>query len=153
MNIDSLRLEKTAAGFFIIITFFMTAIAGTPTTTNDYVKFSINVKEKSIKAGAQGTLQISLMPKKGIHINLVPPITIALDSEIIVTTVGKPSISKIDSFLNPQKPIEQSIHLPQKIKAGTIDIKGTITYFYCSDTEGWCSRFKQPFTATVSVRK
>ncbi len=127
--------------------------AGTSPVTNEYVKSTISVKEKSIKAGTRGTLLISLVPKKGIHINLTPPIVITLDSASTIEAIGKLGISKIDSFLNPLKPIEQSIQLSKKIKPGSIDIKGIITYYYCSDAEGWCSRFKQPFSVTVKVTK
>ena len=141
----------------IIIGICVFQIAASPYSgidpANEYVGFSISLKEKSVKAGGSGTLLISLQPQKGIHVNVNPPITIAFDSSDIVAPVGKLEIPRIDTLLNTSKPIKQTIRVSRQVKSGTAAIKGTITYFYCSESEGWCSRFKQPFDVAIKVKK
>ena len=35
---------------------------------------------------------------------------------------------------------------------GSSGISGTLTYYYCSDSEGWCRREKKQFTVAVTVK-
>ncbi|MBI1808057.1 MAG: hypothetical protein HYR76_13540, partial [Ignavibacteria bacterium] len=72
-----------------------------------------------------------------------------------VTLSGKPELvgMKVDTseYLDASKPIKQSFTLAKSTKAGSLSFKGTLTYFFCSDADGWCSRFKQPIDVTVTV--
>ena len=121
--------------------------------TNEHVKFSVALKEKSLKAGTAGNLLIRLQPKKGIHVNLKPAPSIAFDSTSLIVHAGTLTIPKADTFLNALKPILQPITLDYSVKPGTVTLKGTVTYYYCSDADGWCSRFKQPFELSVNILK
>jgi hypothetical protein len=132
---------------------FVAAEEPTKTPVNEHVKFSITLKERSLKTGGAGNLLIRLQPKKGIHINLKPAISIAYDSTGIIARTDTPMIPATDTFLNTSKPIQQHIMLASGLKPGKAVIKGVVTYFYCSDAEGWCSRFKQSFELPVRVVK
>lgn len=138
----------------LLLISFISAVAGTApgTQTNKQVAFTASLKETSVKAGSAGTLLIRLRPQKGIHINLKPAITIIVDSTDGILRSGTPNIPKADSFLNTSKPIVQQIVLPAGLKKGKAFISGTVTYFFCSDAEGWCSRFAQPFKVPLTVR-
>ncbi len=138
---------------FFTVTIAIVVRAQTPLQSNEHVKFSISLKEKSLRPGATGNLLVRLQPKRGIHINLKPPISIAIDSSAIIARAGTPDIPKADTFLNSSKPIKQPFTLTKNAKRGAAVLKGTITYFYCSDADGWCSRFKQPFEVMVKVAK
>ena len=140
-------LQLTLAGSIFVFG------SGNPKTDNDYVKTVINLKQQKLKPGASGEILIYLKPKKGIHININPKIEVKLDSSGIIASTGNlviPQAPKTSS-LDPAKPIKQSFKLSHNIKPGRAILKGTLTYYYCSDAEGWCSKFKQPVELTIIV--
>jgi len=126
---------------------------GISPATNEYVKAEVSLKEKSLKAGAESELIIWLRPKKGFHINLRPPIEIKLDSSSAFTLAGKPDIPKSakNEYLDTSRPIKQTFVLSRDLKPGSVQLKGMLTYFYCSGSGGWCSKFKQPIDLTFTV--
>jgi hypothetical protein len=52
-------------------------------------------------------------------------------------------------YLDPSKAIVQRFTVDTPPRSGPVTLKGILTYYYCSDAEGWCSRFRQPFTVTL----
>ena len=125
------------------------------TASNEYVKINTVVKEHSLKAGAKGTLLFTFIPKKGIHINIEQPMSLKLDSAALVSRVGDlvvPQSAKKE-IMNDKKPVKQAFTISTNVNPGEIHIKGILTYFYCSDEEGWCSRFKQPIDVTLTIKK
>jgi len=141
--------------FVLLLTFNLSLIAGESPKSNESVKFEISVKPKSMKAGSGGELLISLKPKEGIHINLNPPITFKFDSTDSVAPSGKLIFSKTANaeYLDVSKPIKQSFTLSKKMKPGPLHLKGAFTYFYCSGTDGFCARFKQPVDIIITIVK
>lgn len=142
----------------VVLSTFITqfSVAGDkPTPANEYVKFELSLDQKKLKPGTNGQLLISLMPKKGIHINLQPPLDLMLEKNPAITLAGKPELARVrvdtSDYLDASKPIKQSFTLAKSAKKGSVTLKGTLTYFYCSDSEGWCSRFKQPINLTLTV--
>jgi len=141
--------------FFLLLTSSFYLIAGESPTSNESVKFKLSVKLKSKKAGSSGELVFSLKPKDGIHITLNPPMMFKLDSTDAVTIVGdlKYSKSEKSEYLDASKPVRQSFTLSNKIKTGPLHVKGTLTYFYCSGTDGYCAKFKQPVDVVIKIVK
>jgi len=130
-------------------------LAGDASKVNEYVKVDIKVKQKYMKPGETGELKITFKPKSGIHINLDPPLSIKIDSTADVRSSGKFDIPKSTKkgYFDITKTAKQQFTLSRKITSGTVLLKGMLSYFYCSDTDGWCSRFKQPFEFTISIKK
>ncbi|TAK61388.1 MAG: hypothetical protein EPO24_05830 [Bacteroidetes bacterium] len=122
---------------------------------NKHVTFKASIVETSLKAGMTGTLQLTLTPTKGIHINLDPPMNVIMDSSASIGNVEKLTIPKNEKtgYLDASKPVTLKFKLAANVKPGKLNLKGTFTYFYCSDAEGWCNRFKQPIDVTVTVSK
>ncbi|HUL42723.1 MAG TPA: hypothetical protein VLY03_00030 [Bacteroidota bacterium] len=138
----------------LIVLFTASAIAGgNPPTQNSYVQCRVQTKQKNLQPGSSGELLITLKPQEGIHINLQPAIDVKLDSSVAVTAVGKTEIPRqaTANYLDTSIPVKQSFAVPKSAQPGNIVVRGTITYFYCSDAEGWCSRFKQPFLVNLTV--
>lgn len=122
---------------------------------NRHVKFSLTPISQTVQAGGTGEIIISLKPDKGIHINLQPSIDLRLDSTAGVRESGALQLRKLDTanYLDPSKPLRQLFTVAKTQRPGTLTLRGTLTYYYCSDAEGWCSRFKQPVALTVIVKK
>lgn len=144
--------------FLIVIVFLFSSSASSgdrPPAQNTYVQFHVQIKEKSLKPGATGELLISLRPQEGIHINLQPAIDVKLDSSALVTLVGKMEVPRQSAanYLDASMPIRQEFMVPKSAQSGNMRFRGTITYYYCSDAEGWCSRFKQAFLVDLTVAR
>lgn len=129
-------------------------LAGDAKKTNEYVKVEITLKQKEFKAGTTGEILVNFKPKDEIHINLDPPISVSFDSGTAISTTGKPVTTKgvKSEYLDVSKPVSQKFTLSKRMKSGTHALKGTLTYFYCSGNDGWCSRFKEPFEFTIKVK-
>lgn len=120
---------------------------------NKYVHVYTSVKPATIKAGGNAEILFTFATQEGIHINLDPPIEVELDKKF--ATLGKLDVPKAKGieYLNLKKPVKQSFTLNKKLKPGKHLLKGTLTYFYCSDEEGWCSRFQQAIQLNIVVEK
>jgi len=72
-------------------------------------------------------------------------------SAIRLNTVGYLPKAEKTGYLDTKRPIKYSFTLDNKIKKGKHTLKGTVRYFFCSDTEGWCNRSSQPIQLTFTV--
>ena len=128
---------------------------GRTTSDNKYVQVSFSLRERQLRAGSNGLLLINLQPKKGIHVNLEPPPSVTFDTTDVLSAAGKLDVPKSEKtkFLDGSRAMKQPFTLSRKLKPGPVTLTGSLTYFYCSDAEGWCSRFKQPVELTINVMK
>jgi hypothetical protein len=144
--------------YTILVFLVLTAtllIAGDKSKTNEFVAVKVTAQKSTLKAGSTGELIVNFKPKSGIHINFDPPVTVKLDSAEAVTASGKtivPPPTK-DKYLDITKPVRQQFTISKSVKPGKVTLKGIISYFYCSGSDGWCSRFKQPFEVSLTVVK
>lgn len=120
---------------------------------NEYVQVYTSVKPANIKAGGTAEILFTFATQEGIHINLDPPIEVELDKNIAALSKLDVPKAKGSEYLNLKKPVKQSFTLNKKLKPGKHQLKGTLTYFYCSDEEGWCSRFQQTIQLNIVVEK
>ena len=126
---------------------------GVATRSNEFVECTVSTRPSTLKPGATGMLFITLKPKKGIHVNLTPPLSVIIDSSDVVAASAKREIPKAKKYLNTAKPIRYTFTLSPTARTGEATIKGTLTYFYCSDAEGWCSKFTLPIAQKITVVK
>ncbi|MBI2427270.1 MAG: hypothetical protein HYV29_00455 [Ignavibacteriales bacterium] len=120
-------------------------------TTNDHVKVQMQAPSK-ISPAKVSDIKIFFTPNDGIHINTEPMFELKLDKDSHFEISGEPRYGKNEKgYLDITKPIEFSIKTKNGIQPGTYPFKGNLFYFYCSDTEGWCNRFKQPVELTITV--
>jgi hypothetical protein len=122
---------------------------------NKYVSFEISLKDSNLKAGTTGELQILLTPKKGFHINMIPPIQIIFEKSKHFESFGKPYVPAAEdtAYLDASKPVRQSFKLAKFIKEKSFTLKGTLNYYYCSESDGWCSKYSQPIEIGITVIK
>lgn len=96
-----------------------------------------------IKAGQPGAVTVSFVLVKGFAINHKPPISLKL------TSISGVSLAKTDFATpeeDPKSKDEYYVDLPSitvpvsASKAGKYEIPGKLTYFFCSKSDGFCSR-------------
>ncbi|MDI6765782.1 MAG: hypothetical protein QME52_03035 [Bacteroidota bacterium] len=148
-------MKKIFLLFFVILSTISTINAIEPEKENKDVKVEFSLKQKTVNAGATGELLITFKTKKDIHINLDPPMKVKLDSTDVIATVGKLILPKTgkSEYLDISKPVKLQFGISKKAKPGTIRLRGLLTYFYCSGTDGLCSRVKQPIDISLIVSK
>lgn len=120
---------------------------------NEYVQVNYLIKPSILKPGDEAKLIINFQPTKGILINLKPPITLEIDNKVATLKNIELPKSKSGEYLDHNKPVTQTIKLNKNLKPGKVKIKGNLTYFYCSEKEGWCTKTKQPIELNITVKK
>jgi hypothetical protein len=129
------------------------ALAEDP-SANEHVKLEVRPSARVMRSGTGGEIQLHFSPADGIHVNADPPIVLSLDSAAGVRLKGKP-IMTMDGktgYLSTEAPVRQKFTLLRGVKRGPLNIKATVIFMYCSDSEGWCNRGKQPVEFTITVR-
>ena len=122
---------------------------------NTYVTVAVSVSHRTLRPGEQGEILVTLAPIHGIHVNMRPPVKIGLDEEKILSLNGaiKQSVDSSTGYLAPGMPVKQAFRIHSNVHPGEYGIQGTCTYFFCSDAEGWCTRYRQPIELTLTITK
>ncbi len=122
----------------IFATAFILLFLNFQTQENRFVSSEFKIeKHKQDKL----TFLIFLKSAKGIYVNSEPKPDIKFTSEKIeIVNVKFEKTQK--NYIDISKPIKVEI----KLKTKTIStLNGQFTYFYCSETEGWCSKATEKF--------
>lgn len=129
--------------------------AENPAVENTYVKVSVSLANTTAAQGGTGKIMIAFTPIDGIHINADPPFVVKIERNGPVKLEGRPNFTtdKESGNLSIFKPVAQRFAVTRKAKPGGHDIKGTLVYYFCSDTEGWCRKFTQPIALKLNVVK
>jgi hypothetical protein len=106
-----------------------------------------------LKAGTPQNLMLLFHPKKGIHINVDPAITITMEKNQVAESVGKITAPKdANGYLDASKPVLVSMTPSASAPKGKHTLKMKVVYFLCSDAEGWCNRDEQSLDVPVTVK-
>ena len=124
-------------------------------TSNPNVKVWAHLSRQMFKPGETGEITITLSAAEGYHINANPAVEVKLDDPRLVILKGVPTqaIDKSTGYLSSRSPVRQIFYVPSTTSAGFHVLKGTVTYFYCSDSEGWCRRYRQPISLSFTLSK
>jgi hypothetical protein len=122
---------------------------------NAHVRFEIRLASTTIPRGGTGEIILYLTPNEGIHINTDPAMEFEFKKQSYVHFLGITSLPKNSKtgYLNADQPIKYSFALDKNISKGKHSIRGSVRYFFCSDTEGWCNRFVQPIDLRYTVTR
>lgn len=128
---------------------------GPATKENKYVRVEIRLEDTTVAPGADGAILFGFTPAEGIHVNTDPPVEIEIEKNRAVTLHGDPdlTVDKETGFLSTSSPVRQQFSVSPAASPGEYSIQGTIVYYFCSDTQGWCTKFKQPVTLKLIVPK
>ncbi len=130
------------------------AAAGTLRLTgNKSVTVEVTLADSVVSPGATIDLAMKFTPVEGIHINLQPPLDFKADTASQVPLSGGLVLPKGSPYLNTSAPVVQRFTIPKDAKPGRLTLKGTLIYFYCSDKDGWCSKYKQAVELSLTVRR
>lgn len=112
-------------------------------------------------AGANGAIAVRLVPTtQGIHVNDTPAPRLRLDPDQKVLVdrqrpekkdVEVPADPALALFLDPDVPVRFPVALAKGVPSGPQDVSARVTYYYCSQTQGWCRKSTDPIQVTVKV--
>lgn len=154
ITLTGLPLSTAVVAAFLSLTAFAPGDE-TKTSSNPNVKVWTHLSRETFKPGDTGEITITISPAEGYHVNAKPPVEFKLAGDKAILLKGPLSqvTDKGNSYLSTRSPVRQSFYVRSTIKPGFHVLKGTVTYFYCSDAEGWCQRFQQPITISFSVEQ
>jgi len=120
----------------------------------DHLKISLELAADTLGAGAGSEILVRFRPDKGFHVNAVPPVGFELDSGAVATLTDSVTVplDTATGYLDTRREVRQPFTLSRSATNGKAELTGTMTYYYCSDEEGWCRRVKLPFSASLYVR-
>jgi hypothetical protein len=106
-----------------------------------------------VKAGVKGSVTVSFNVLKGYAVNRMPPVSLKLNpasgirlDKTEFTTPSEDLKSKDEYYVNVP-----SLKVPvTAAKAGRYEIPGKLTYFFCSKSDGFCS--KQAFDVRIPLQ-
>ena len=112
------------------------------------------------KAGAPGAVAVAVLSADpDVRINQEPAPRLKLDpgQNVLVDRQPAAAARKAESagepkYLDTTLPVNFPVSLNPKAPKGEQMVKGTVTYFYCSKTEGWCRKGTADVEIPVSVR-
>jgi len=158
MRLDHLEKPLRIALFYLFPLCGLLAPAGiSPVNAQDeedHLRISVEVATDTLGAGAASELLVTFRPKKGFHVNAVPRVGFELDSGVAATLADSVVVPRdtTTGYMDTREPVRQPFTLLKSAAAGRTELSGTLTYYYCSDKEGWCRRVKIPFSRNVVVR-
>ncbi|MFN3134205.1 MAG: hypothetical protein ACK44H_01395 [Candidatus Kryptonium sp.] len=86
-------------------------------------------------------LVVTLKPADGIYINSEPEPKVKFNDSLVEALEVK--FDKTEkNYIDTRKPIIVKLKSKTKVLKS---LKGELTYFYCSNSEGWCSKFVEKF--------
>lgn len=110
--------------------------------------------------GSPAAIAVVLQPREAtVRVNESPAPRLKLDAaqSILVDKQAPAKSMGADPaaearYLDPLVPVLFPVAVQAKAPAGTHPVKGIVTYFYCSKTEGWCRKGTAEVAVEVPVK-
>jgi hypothetical protein len=112
------------------------------------------------KAGAHGAVAVTFDTKDpDVHVNRDPAPRLALDPDQRILVDKQPPRPRrggsadveAAGFYEAGDPVSFAVGLSPGATKGQHDVKGTVTYFYCSKRDGWCRKGATEVEIPVAV--
>ena len=134
-------------------------------SAGEYVKITAKAAKDTVRAGQEARLIFQMQPKEGLHVNVQPAISLelidaknfSLNAKKFVPDSTVKTLTTKDGYVifDPSQPqlVAFTVKIDKRAKPGRYPLKTKLTYYYCSDAEGWCSFAKEEFVVELMVVK
>ena len=121
---------------------------------NEHVKLISKISTDSVKSGKTFSISFKFNPSDKIKINSEPEIEFHLEINNLIKFESQ-SLPKVDSlgYIKTESEIIFNFQARENIKQANTKIIGTLVYYYCSQNEGWCSKYKQKIEFPITITK
>jgi hypothetical protein len=153
------RIASVLLACFFLLTVHQEGVAG------DDVTITAKAVKDTVRVGKEARLLFAMKPKAGLHLNVVPAITLELLDTKNFTLHAKKftpdsttkTLTTKDGYeiFDPQhaQPVSFAVKVENSVKPGRYPLKAKLTYYYCSDAEGWCRFTNEEFVINLVVVK
>ena len=139
----------------MVLPLALALLVGSPSTIVD-----VSASWVPAGKGTQPAISVILQPRDpAVHVNEAPGPRLKLDAAqaVLVDKQGPapkgvvydPATAK---YLDPAIPVLFPVALAPGATRGVHEVKASVTYFYCSKTEGWCRKGTADVTVPVAVK-
>lgn len=120
-----------------------------------YVSTVLTPAPASLKTGQSGELLLLFRLASGIHIAGEPAVAILIDTTSVVVPKGPPTqaIDTTSGNLLADAPVRLRVAIHPGAVPGTYPGRATVSYFFCSDTGGWCRKKTDILSFTVTISR
>jgi hypothetical protein len=145
---------KTLVFIAAALAFFPARAASQEKGAETYVAIAASASRDTIAPGSGADILFTFNPKKGFHVNAVPPMAVRFDTTAPAKNGGSIVIpaDTATGYLKTSRPVRQPFTLRSSAKKGRTELKGALTYYYCSETEGWCRKETLRFAVALTVK-
>ena len=150
---------ESAVPVFLMLFFHLLSMAvpggGNSTEDTHFVSVDVSMADTLLQPGGKGKILVSFSPVDGIHINVDPPVGVKVEKNPLISLHGDPDITtdKETGFLSTSTPVGQRFSVSRKATPGEHIVQGTIIYYFCSDTEGWCRKQSREVSFRLNIRR
>lgn len=130
-------------------------------SANEYIRVSVKVAKDSLTTGEEGKLLFTITPKAGFHVNVEPPLSVELSDPkrfpVLNKTFVPDSTVKLATTKEGYKIFKSgatvgfAFRVAKRVKPGKYSMEAALTYYYCSDSAGWCSFTTENFAVSITV--
>jgi hypothetical protein len=127
-------------------------VAGDFQATRD-VHVTVGLSRTTLRPGQTENLQIAFSTADDIYVIARPTVEIRLASTQLVTLIGSPNqdVDRSTGYISTRSPVTQRITVSKGTHEGTYTVKGSLVYFYCSRSKGWCRKQVEPFEIRITI--
>lgn len=155
-------LNRTA--YFLLACFFLLSFNQEGVAGED-VKITAKAVKDTVRVGKEAHLLFEMKPNDGLHLNVVPAITLELiDAKNFTLRAKKFTPDSTNKTLTTKdgyeifdphhaQPVSFAVQVEKSVKPGRYPLKAKLTYYYCSDAEGWCRFTNEEFVFNLVVVK
>jgi len=156
-------LSGLGISIFLIVVFFGVNFA--PAQEAEEVKITAKAVKDTVRAGRETKFVFHMQPAEGFHVNVEPQIKLALLETKDFTPVAEKftpdanakTLTTEDGYkiFDPKhtQPVTFAVKAAKGLKPGKYPVKTKLTYFFCSDKDGFCSFKSREFVFNLVVIK
>ncbi len=144
------------AGNILLLVLLLTSlrVSAQIITDNPSMLLEVTSSHNAAPADSLVTITLKFRPSPDIHMPKEPGVSIAIDSGSCLRVLS-PLQQPIDSgtgYLNVNEPMSVDCVILPSTPAGHAVAGAVITYYFCSDSEGWCKKWSQHVSLAVTAQ-
>jgi hypothetical protein len=114
-----------------------------PGSANDAAAIAVTLtpKDRAIVVNERPAPRLSLDPGQ----------TVLIDKQLPRLSSGAPVDPAQARYLDPRIPVRFPVALAPSAPRGTHLVRGSVTFYYCSKSEGWCKKGTSEIAVDVTV--
>lgn len=129
------------------------------------VKITAQAAKDTVRAGRETKFVFQMQPAEGFHVNVEPQIKLALLETKDFTLAAEKFTPAADAktlitedgykIFDPKhtQPVTFAVKIAKGLKPGKYPVKTKLTYYFCSDKDGFCSFKNQEFVFNLVIIK